>query len=60
MPTILSRFDCIFIVKDEHNERRDMVQNDDTLYQVEVLKDYVSLDLGETRHGHPHERCPNR
>jgi len=25
MPTILSRFDTIFIVKDEHNERRDMV-----------------------------------
>lgn len=23
MPTILSRFDMIFIVKDEHNERRD-------------------------------------
>lgn len=26
MPTILSRFDTIFIVKDEHNERRDMVR----------------------------------
>ena len=25
MPTILSRFDTIFIVKDEHNERRDTV-----------------------------------
>lgn len=25
MPTILSRFDMIFIVKDEHNESRDMV-----------------------------------
>lgn len=25
MPTILSRFDCIFIVKDEHDETRDMV-----------------------------------
>lgn len=24
MPTILSRFDMIFIVKDEHNEKRDM------------------------------------
>ena len=24
MPTILSRFDCIFIVKDEHDERRDI------------------------------------
>ena len=24
MPTILSRFDCIFIVKDEHDETRDM------------------------------------
>eukprot|EP00069_Balaena_mysticetus_P008747 bmy_01180T0 len=26
MPTILSRFDMIFIVKDEHNEERDMVR----------------------------------
>jgi DNA replication licensing factor MCM5 len=25
MPTILSRFDMIFIVKDEHDEARDMV-----------------------------------
>jgi hypothetical protein len=25
MPTILSRFDMIFIVKDEHNEERDVV-----------------------------------
>ena len=25
MPTILSRFDMIFIVKDEHNEARDTV-----------------------------------
>ena len=25
MPTILSRFDMIFIVKDEHNEKRDMI-----------------------------------
>ncbi|CAJ0940741.1 unnamed protein product [Ranitomeya imitator] len=25
MPTILSRFDMIFIVKDEHNEQRDMI-----------------------------------
>ncbi|KAH0616946.1 hypothetical protein JD844_028446 [Phrynosoma platyrhinos] len=25
MPTILSRFDMIFIVKDEHNEERDMI-----------------------------------
>lgn len=26
MPTILSRFDMIFIVKDEHNEERDLVR----------------------------------
>ncbi|KAH0520367.1 DNA replication licensing factor MCM5 [Microtus ochrogaster] len=26
MPTILSRFDMIFIVKDEHNEERDMLE----------------------------------
>ena len=25
MPTILSRFDTIFIVKDEHDQQRDMV-----------------------------------
>lgn len=25
MPTILSRFDMIFIIKDEHDEARDMV-----------------------------------
>lgn len=25
MPTILSRFDMIFIVKDEHDERKDAV-----------------------------------
>lgn len=27
MPTILSRFDMIYIVKDEHNVQRDMVDN---------------------------------
>ena len=27
MPTILSRFDMIFIVKDEHNEARDAVSD---------------------------------
>lgn len=27
MPTILSRFDMIFIVKDEHDEARDTVRN---------------------------------
>lgn len=26
MPTILSRFDTIFIVKDEHNQAKDMVR----------------------------------
>jgi DNA replication licensing factor MCM5 len=25
MPTILSRFDMIFVVRDEHNENRDLV-----------------------------------
>jgi DNA replication licensing factor MCM5 len=25
MPTILSRFDCIFVVKDQHNQARDSV-----------------------------------
>jgi DNA replication licensing factor MCM5 len=27
MPTILSRFDMIFIIKDEHDEKRDTVSN---------------------------------
>jgi DNA replication licensing factor MCM5 len=27
MPTILSRFDMIFIIKDEHDEKRDTVWN---------------------------------
>jgi DNA replication licensing factor MCM5 len=27
MPTILSRFDMIFIIKDEHDEKRDTVRN---------------------------------
>jgi len=27
MPTILSRFDMIFIIKDEHDEKRDTVNN---------------------------------
>ena len=27
MPTILSRFDAIFIVKDEHDKVKDMVSN---------------------------------
>jgi DNA replication licensing factor MCM5 len=27
MPTILSRFDMIFIIKDEHDEKRDTVCN---------------------------------
>lgn len=34
MPTILSRFDMIFIVKDEHNEQRDMVK---TSYQYIII-----------------------
>ncbi|CAG7830936.1 unnamed protein product, partial [Allacma fusca] len=35
MPTILSRFDMIFIVKDEHNESRD------TTMAKHVLKVHV-------------------
>jgi len=36
MPTILSRFDMIFIVKDEHNEERDAVRTSlkDEIYSV--------------------------
>ena len=34
MPTILSRFDMIFVVKDEHEEGRDM-----------VCLHYISLDV---------------
>lgn len=61
MPTILSRFDCIFIVKDEHNERRDMVLNSQIcLLKLGISTHFLFPDLGQTRHGHPHERCPNR
>jgi DNA replication licensing factor MCM6 len=34
MPTILSRFDMIFIVKDEHNEARDAVSS---FYELEIF-----------------------
>ena len=60
MPTILSRFDTIFIVKDEHNESRDMVIR---LVQDYLLNNSVAYslchlpDFGQTRHGHPHECC---
>ena len=42
MPTILSRFDTIFIVKDEHNEKRDMVififASMNWLYLLQLMK----------------------
>lgn len=34
MPTILSRFDMIFIVKDEHDKQKDMV----SLFLLLLLK----------------------
>lgn len=37
MPTILSRFDTIFIVKDEHEQGKDMVRMQDILSGTEYL-----------------------
>ena len=61
MPTILSRFDTIFIVKDEHNERRDMVSK--VLYFsvnfVASNNTLIYLDISQTRDGYSYERCSN-
>ena len=47
MPTILSRFDMIFIVKDEHEQSKDMVSYfvmiRGQLYVKEIMNNYVLL-----------------
>ena len=45
MPTILSRFDMIFIVKDEHEQSKDMVSYfvRSQLYIKEIMNNYVLL-----------------
>ena len=52
--TILSRFDMIFIVKDEHNEQRDRVRVFTTVCPFELLL-RPHTDDRETRHEHPYE-----
>ena len=53
--TILSRFDMIFIVKDEHNEQRDRVRN----YVSAIIQNaYVRvprLDDSQARHEYSYE-----
>jgi len=41
MPTILSRFDMIFIIKDEHDEKRDTVCNEiiDKIKFISIILD---------------------
>jgi DNA replicative helicase MCM subunit Mcm2 (Cdc46/Mcm family) len=46
MPTILSRFDMIFIIKDEHDEKRDTVCNKRFEIQIEKRIFFRSLDFG--------------
>ncbi len=36
MPTILSRFDMIFIIKDEHDEKRDTVNNKNKKFSFQI------------------------
>lgn len=43
MPTILSRFDMIFIVKDTHNEARDIVSIGVELFDLRVKKNVKKL-----------------
>ena len=37
MPTILSRFDMIFVVKDEHDEARDVVSSTPSLLYLLLM-----------------------
>lgn len=37
MPTILSRFDMIFIIKDQHDQQRDMVRKPKSLLNPHVI-----------------------
>lgn len=55
MPTILSRFDTIFIVKDEHNQQRDIVSFclQKNISNCITKSDF--LDNGQTYHERPYE-----
>ena len=46
MPTILSRFDMIFIVKDEHDEKRDTVSAARLLSFISVSSSVYRSCLG--------------
>lgn len=41
MPTILSRFDMIFIIKDEHDEKRDTVC--DRIMTIKIINLFVGF-----------------
>lgn len=59
--TILSRFDMIFIVKDEHNEARDRVRQLPTRpVDTKASKTNRYLDHCKTRHEHPHEQTERK
>jgi DNA replication licensing factor MCM5 len=52
--TILSRFDMIFIVKDEHNEARDKVCMEEHLWRGKMLTGHV-VDDRKACYEHPYE-----
>ena len=56
--TILSRFDMIFIVRDEHNETRDKVCG--TYGLLYELSEICLLDDCETRNEYPHEQAEHQ
>lgn len=55
--TILSRFDMIFIVKDEHNEQRDRVSQFNTTNRTLAIQVLIApfLDDREACHEHSYE-----
>merc|ERR1712029_288444 len=65
MPTILSRFDTIFIVKDEHNEERDITLAKHVM-SIHVNAGSAAVRVGRTRRGRAvttvfeevHKLCP--
>ena len=63
MPTILSRFDMIFVVKDEHDELRDTVLLPDSPHSFSpsciCFMCSFRSDAGKARHEHSHERAAN-
>lgn len=62
MPTILSRFDMIFIIKDQHDQQRDMVRPRGSSARRAVLAPSVTCglffkDAGSARDERPPERA---